>query len=70
MINFEAFVLYYTAFHEGELNIKEFKEMLLADVGEEGLKEALAIFKQKREERLAAGDKRTLYDATKVEKKD
>jgi hypothetical protein len=63
---FEAFLLYYTAFHEYELNTKELKEMLIAEIGEEGFKQALVIFKQKQEERLVAGDKRTLYEAMKV----
>lgn len=62
--NFDTFVLYYTAFHEGELTLAELKEMTLADIGEEGLKAALATFRSKRLEREAAGDKRTLYDAT------
>ncbi len=54
-----------TAFHEWELNLNDFKEMLLAEIGEEGIKDALATFKAKREERFAAGDKRTLYDVLK-----
>lgn len=62
---FDAFVLYYTAFHDFEINIKELKEMLLLEIGEDGLQEALVVFKQKRLEREAAGDKRTYYEATK-----
>lgn len=65
---FDAFVLYYNAFHERELTTKEFKEMLIAEVGEDGFKETLAIFRQKWEERQAAGDKRTLYEVMKSEK--
>lgn len=63
--NFEAFVLYYTAFHEYELNTKELKEMLILEIGEEGFAKALIIFRQEWEKRQAAGDKRTLYAATK-----
>lgn len=66
--NFEAFLLYYTAFHEHELNTKEFKEMLIAEIGEDGFKKAMDIFKEKVAELKAAGDKRTLYEATKVPK--
>jgi uncharacterized protein YqgQ len=64
--NFEAFVLYYTAFHEYELNTKELKEMLILEIGEEGFAKALVIFRQEREreKREAAGDKRTLYAVT------
>jgi hypothetical protein len=62
---FDAFVLYYTAFHEFEITAKEMKEMLLLEIGEDGLKQALEVFKQKRLERETAGDKRTLYEATK-----
>lgn len=63
--NYEAFVLYYTAFHEWEFNSKELKEMLIAEIGEEGFKDALATFRQKWEEVKAAGDKRTLYEVMK-----
>jgi hypothetical protein len=62
---FDALVLYYTAFREFEITLKEMKEMLVSEIGEEGLKQALEVFKQKRLEREAAGDKRTLYEATK-----
>lgn len=60
---FDAFVLYYTAFHEFEITTKEMKEMLLLEIGEDGLKQALEVFKEKRFEREAAGDKRTFYEA-------
>jgi len=65
---FEAFLLYYTAFHERELNTKELKEMLIAEIGEEGFKQSLVIFRQKWEELKAAGDKRTLYEVMKSER--
>ncbi len=60
---FEAFLLYYTAFHEFEITAKELKEMLVAEIGEEGFKEALVVFKEEREKLVAAGDKRTYYEA-------
>jgi len=66
--NFEAFVLYYTAFHEFELTTKDLKEMVILEIGEEGFKLALEIFTQKRLEREAVGDKRTLYEAMKNER--
>ena len=67
--NYEAFVLYYTAFHAWEINTKEFKEMLINDIGEEGLGKAIVIFREEREKRVAAGDKRLLDDVLKAEKK-
>ena len=62
--NYEAFLLYYTAFHERELSLKEFKEMLIAEIGENGVKAALVIFKQKIAER--AGEKGTIYDSMRT----
>lgn len=64
--NFETFSLYYTAFHEFEFTTKELKEMLISEIGEEGFKQALITFRQKREERQAVGDKRTLHDVMKA----
>lgn len=63
--NFEAFVLYYTAFHEYELNTKELKEMLILEIGEEGFVKALVIFRQEWGKRQDADDKRTLYEVMK-----
>jgi hypothetical protein len=62
--NYEAFILYYTAFHEFEISVKEFKDMLISDIGEDGFAQAIAIFKQDREKRESVGDKRTMYEAT------
>jgi hypothetical protein len=62
---FDALLLYYTAFREFEITLKEMKEMLVSEIGEDGLTQALEVFKQKRLEREAAGDKRTYYEATK-----
>lgn len=61
--NFETFLLYYISWHEGEMTLAELKEMVIADIGQEGLTDALGTFRSKRLEREAAGDKRTLYDA-------
>lgn len=61
--NYEAFVLYYTAFHAWEINTKEFREMLVSDIGEDGFKQALSTFRQEREKRELAGDKRTKHEA-------
>ena len=62
---FDTFVMYYTAFHEGEFSLTEMKEALLLDLGADGFAKALADFKAKRLERLAAGVKGTLYDELK-----
>lgn len=56
---FETFLLYYTAWQEREVSLKEFKEYVLTDVGEDGLKKAIEDFRAKRLER---GNKNTLYD--------
>lgn len=61
--NYEAFLLFYTAFHKFEITLKEFKEMLVSEIGEDGLKAALVIFKEKIAER--AGQKGTLHDSMK-----
>lgn len=66
---FETFVMYYTAFHEGEFSLAEMKEALLLDLGADGFAKALAAFKAKRLEREAAGAKGILYDDLKKEKK-
>jgi hypothetical protein len=63
--NYEAFLLYYTAFHEWEIGTKDIKDMLLSDVGEEGLKIAVSIFREERLKREENGDRRVLYDVLK-----
>lgn len=63
---FEAFVLYYTAWQDGEISLSDMKEFILAEVGEEGMAEALNVFRQKRLEREAQGVKMTLYEYTKL----
>lgn len=60
--NFEAFTLYYKAFHEFEITLKEFKEMLIADIGEEGFAKALVSFRAEFEK---LNGKQTWFDATK-----
>lgn len=60
--NFETFVLFYTAWNEGEMSLQEMREMLVVEIGEAGLSAALAIFREKRLEREAAGVFKTLYD--------
>lgn len=63
--NYEAFLLYYTAFHEWEISTSDFKQMLTEEIGEEGVKDALSTFRAEREARFVAGDMRLLYDVQK-----
>lgn len=67
--NFETFVLFYTAWHEGEMSLKDMREMVVAEIGEAGLTLAIEQFRAKRLEREAAGIFCTLYDTIKAEEK-
>jgi len=65
-VEFDTFMLYYTAFHEGEFSLVEMKENLLNELGADGFAKALFDFKAKRRE---LDTKITLYDELKKEKK-
>lgn len=65
---FETFVLFYVAWQEHEISLREMKEMILAEIGEEGLTKAIAVFRSKRLEREATASKKTLYDVLQEEK--
>jgi hypothetical protein len=57
----DTFVLYYTCWHEGEFSLTEMRSALIADIGEDGFRLALAEFKKLRLEREKNGDYRTWY---------
>jgi hypothetical protein len=61
--DFDSFVVYYVAWHEGEFNLQTMKKMVLDDIGQEGLTNALIVFRAKRLERESRGDYRTLFQA-------
>lgn len=60
--NYETFLLYYVSCHEGEFVLSQMKQLLLAEIGEAGLLEAVAIFRSKRLERESQGIYKTLYE--------
>ncbi len=65
MTNFDTFLLYYIAWHEGEYTIREIKSILLSDLKKNGLEDALAEFRKKRMLRVSNGDFRTLFQVMK-----
>jgi hypothetical protein len=64
--NFDTFFLYYSSYHEGEFSLRDMKDMLLTELGEEGLKRAVAVLREKRLAREATGVFTTLYRHLKV----
>ncbi len=73
-LNWETFLLYYTAWHEGEFDrhedyedfgLRRVRRELIEDLGEEGFRDALAIFSEKVKSRAAAGINKTLYESIK-----
>lgn len=61
----ELFVLYYTCWREGDFKLAEMRTQVLDEIGENGLKSALAEFKNQRLEREKNGDFRTYYEVSK-----
>jgi len=59
--NLETFLLFYTAFHEGEMTIKEMRAGIVSEIGEEGLTLALVAFREARQ-----GLTTTYYEAHKT----
>lgn len=58
----ETFVLYYVCWHEGEFSLTEMRRLLVIEIGEDGLRIALAEFRKRRLERQQTGDFRTYYE--------
>lgn len=56
--NFDTFILFYTAFHEGELTLTEMRKGIVDEIGEDGLNLALIAFKTAR-----LGLKNTYYES-------
>lgn len=57
----EAFLLYYTAWHEHEFGFSEMKELVVAEIGADGLRTALIEFQAIIRSYRDAGDRRTYY---------
>jgi hypothetical protein len=73
--NFESFMLYYVAWHDGEFGLsyegnpdfglRRMVRLLKEDVGQEGFNVALAIFGSVVQKRFASGIKKTIYQSIK-----
>lgn len=66
-MEYDAFMLYYTCWHEGEFSLLEMKQLLIDEIGQDGLTIAIAEFKKHRSERENNGDFRILYKVIKSE---
>jgi hypothetical protein len=62
----DTFLLYYTAWRDGEFDLRGMQEMMLSDLGKEAYDHAVSSFGQKVQERRAAGIKKTIYDSIKA----
>lgn len=60
----EAFLLYYTCWHEGDFDLADMREQLICEIGAEGLTQALSEFKSARLLREENGDFRTYYEVS------
>lgn len=61
----ETFLLYYECWHEKEIDFTEFRENLISDLGEDGMKSAVSLFRDMCSPRWATGDRRTYYELMK-----
>lgn len=60
--NFMIFHLYYTAWKEKEFSLFEMRDLLVDEIGKEGLLEAVDEFRKLRLDREATGDFRSYYE--------
>jgi len=61
----EAFLLYYTCWHEGDFSLADMRTSLVEEIGEDKIKIALFEFKELRLEREKNGDFRTWHQISK-----
>lgn len=59
--NLEAFLLYYDAWHNHEFGFSEMKELVVAEIGADGLRAALTEFMAIIQPFRDAGDRRTYH---------
>ncbi len=62
----ETFLLYYTCWHEHEFGLQEMKQLLLGELGVDGLGKALEEFRVMLLPFREVGDRRIYYDIQKV----
>lgn len=62
----DNFVLYYISWHDREISLVEMREMLVGDLGQDGLAAVIKEFREERQRREQAGDYRTYYEITKA----